>query len=137
MIHTYTHIYIHIHICIHMHIHRYINIIHITNSKCMHSHIYKYTLDAHTHDYAHVHAIVKMQFEIVLTRAQPNKHMNNYMHHTDMHVRKHIYANTCVHSPSLSQCMMLSLVMSQLRICLQVTINPFPPGHRSTQKPGK
>ena len=68
----------------------------------MHSHIYKYTLVAHTHDYAHVHAIVKMQFEIVLTRAQPNAHMNNYMHHTDMHVRKHIYANICVCSRSLS-----------------------------------
>ena len=103
----------------------------------MHSHIYKYTLGAHTHDYAHVHAIVKMQFKIVLTRAQPNAHMNNYMHQTDMHVCKHTYMQTHVYALPLSPICMLSLVMSQLRICLQVAINPFQPGHRSTQKPGK
>ena len=116
LIHTYTHIYTytykHTHTYTHTYTkHKYIHshiytdiytLIHITNGKCMHSHIYKYTLGAHTHDYAHVHAIVKMQFKIVLTRAQPNAHMNNYMHQTDMHVCKHTYMQTHMCMLSLS-----------------------------------
>ena len=48
--------------------------------------------------------------------------MNNHMH-TDMHVHMHTYMHTHVYAFPLSPICMLSLVMSQLRICLQVTIN--------------
>ena len=51
-----------------------------------------------------------------------NAHMNNHMH-TDMHVHMHTYMHTHVYAFPLSPICMLSLVMSQLRICLQVTIN--------------
>ena len=88
------------------------------------------------HDYAHVHAIVKMQLKIFMMHAhtcsceQPHAHRHTCP-------SAHIYAHTYVYALPLSPICMLSLVMSQLRICLQVTINPFQPGHWSTQKPGE
>ena len=135
-IHIYIPIHIHTHIDINMHhtftyIHRYIHI-HITNARInTYISIHRCT---RTHDYAHVHAIVKMQLKIVLTHArkctceQPHAHRHACP-------RSHIYAHTYVHA--LSPICMLSVVMSQLRICLQVTTNLFPSGHRPTQKPGK
>ena len=120
-IHTFTYMHRHIHIQItNARIHTYISIHRCTR----------------THDYAHLHAIVKMQLKIVMTHAhkctceQPHAHRRACPH-------AHIYAHTYVYALPLSPICMLSLVMSQLRICLQVTINPFPPGHQSTQKPGK
>ena len=134
-IHIYTHIYIYIHtyiqtyIHIFTYIHRYIHM-HITNA-CIHTYVGIHRC-TRTHDYVHVDAIVKMQLKIVLTHARKCSYEQP---HANRHAcpRAHIY----VYALPLSPICMLSLVMSQLRICLQVTINPFPPGHQSTQKPGK
>ena len=121
--HTFTHIHRHIHIHItHARIHTYITIHRCTRAN----------------DFAHVHAIVKMQLKIVLIHAYKCtcEQTHAYRHACP---RAHIYAHTHMYALplSLSPTCMFSLVMSQLKICLQVTINPFPPGHRPTQKPGK
>ena len=85
-------------------------------------------------DYAHVHAVVDMQLKLFThvcrsTREKPHEHR----HACPL---AHIYAHTHMHAlPPFPICM-LSPVMSHLRIC-QVTINPFPPEYRSTQKPDK
>ena len=97
--------------------------IHITNAR-IHTYISIHRC-THTHDYAHMHAIVKMQLKAVLTNARKCTCE-----------QPHAHRHACPR-PNISPICMLSLVMLQLRICLQVTINPFLPGHRSTQKPGK
>ena len=139
-IYTYIYIYINLYIQTYIHtlryIHRHIHI-HITNAcihtyisihRCPHTHI--------SHDYVHVHAIVTMQLKIFMMHAhtctceQPHAHRHACP-------SGHIYAHTYVYALPLSPICMLSLVMSQLSICLQVTIKPFLPGHWSTQKQGK
>ena len=73
-----------------------------------------------------MHAIVKVQLKFLThacksTCEQPHAHRHACPRaHIDTHM--HTYA---LH---LSPICTLSLFMSQLRICLQVTINPFPPG---------
>ena len=47
--------------------------------------------------------------------------------YTDTHLHAHIYAHKHMHAPPPFPICMLSLVMSHLKICLQVTINPFSP----------
>ena len=103
---------------------------HITNA-CIHTYVGIHRC-TRTHDYVHVDAIVKMQLKIVLTHARKCTYEQP---HANRHAcpRAHIYAHTYVYALPLSPICMLSLVMSQLRICLQVTINPFLPGHQSTQ----
>ena len=87
------------------------------------------------HDYTHVHAIVNMQLKFSThvrksTCEQPNAHRHAC-------ARAHIYAHSHMHALPPSPICMLSLVVSHLRICLQATINPFPPEYQSIQKPGK
>ena len=89
--HIYTDIYTHI---THAHIHTYISIHRCTCA----------------HDYAHVHAIVKMQ-----SKMHAHKCLCEQPH-------AHIYAHTNMYALLLSPICMLFLVMSQLRICLQVTV---------------
>ena len=119
--HRFTHIHRHIHIHItYARIHTYISI-----NRC-----------TRAHDFAHVHAIVKMQLKIVLVHAyKRTREQTHAYRHTCL--RAQIYADTHMYAVPLSPICMLSLVMSQLKICLQVTINPFPTGHWSTQTPGK
>ena len=145
-IHTYIYIHIHIQIHIHIHTHTYIPTyihtftyihrhihIHITNAR-IHTYISIHRC-TRTHDYAHVHAIVKLQLKSSThvrksTCEQPHAHSYACL-------PAHIYPHTHMCALFLSPICMLSLVISQLRICPQVTINSLPPWYRSTQKPGK
>ena len=139
---TVQQIYIHIHIHIHIYtkIHTYIHIykrhihINITNAR-IHTYISIHRR-TRTHDYAHVHAIVKMQLKIVVTHARKCTCKDSHAHRNAC-PWAHICAHTYAYALPLSPICMFSLVMLQLRICLQVTINPFPPGHWSTLKPDK
>ena len=145
-IYTYTSpIYIynmHIYICTHIYtnihtftyIHRHIHI-HITNA-CIHTYI---SIHRCTHTWLCTCACncyaIKNCFDACVqvpmwSCKQPHAHRHACP-------RAHIYAHKYVYALPLSPIYMLSLVMLQLRICLQVTINPFLPGHRSTQKPDK
>ena len=57
-------------------------------------------------------------------------HVKQFLSDTCMHTDTHVYAHTYMHT-----CIcMFSLVMSRLRICLQVTINPFLHGYQSNNQ---
>ena len=91
----------------------------------MHSDIYRYT-------YVHTctqlctracncqHAIKIFTHVCKSTCEQPHAHRHACLH-------GYIYAHMHMHALLASPICMLTLVMSHLSICLQVTINPFPP----------
>ena len=87
------------------------------------------------HDYAHAHAIVDMHLKLFTRVCRSTREQTHAHRHACP--RAHIYAHTHMHALPPFPINMLSLVMSHVRICLQVTINPFPAEYRSTQKPGK
>ena len=133
-IYTYTHnIQTYVHTCTHIHRH---NIhIHITHA-CIHTYISIHS-QVHTcaHDSAHMHAI-KMQLKF-LTYVSKSTCEQPHASHRHTCLRAPIYSHMYMYVLPISHICILSVVMSQLRICLQVTINSFLPGYRSTQKQGK
>ena len=125
-IRTHTRIYTNIHAYIHTYTQTYTD----THHQCTHSHTISIHRCTRAYDYVQMHALVKLQL-IFFWRMHTNAHVSNHIH-TNTHVHVDTYMQTHVCMLSLSPICMRSLVMSQLRMCLQVTINPLPPGHQTT-----